>query len=60
MEQINPTRMELIKKKRTYEFRDDKVMELARLELKYDPEGMKGKKRKMKRKNKKNAAQEAA
>jgi len=52
--------MELIKEKRTYEFRDDKVMELARLELKYDPEGMKGKKRKMKRKNKKNAAQEAA
>jgi transposase len=47
--------MALIKDKRTYEYRDDKVRELATLELKYDPEGMKSKKRKMKRKNTKSA-----
>jgi transposase len=51
--------MALIKDKRTYEYRDDKVRELAKLELKYDPEGSKSKKRKMKRKNQKSAGEAA-
>jgi len=52
--------MALIKEKRKYEFRDDKVMELARLELKYDPEGRKNKKKKMKRENQKSVGKKAA
>ncbi len=48
--------MALIKGKRKYEYRQDKVMELARLELKYNPEK---KNKKIRRKDKKGAGEKA-
>lgn len=50
--------MALIKEKRTYELREDKVQEMQRLELKYNPE--KKDKKKSRKKNKKKSLKKAA
>jgi len=50
--------MVLIKEKRTYELRDDKVKEMERLELKYNPD--KEKKKKSRKRNKKKVVKKAA
>jgi transposase len=50
--------MALIKEKRTYELRDDKVQEMERLELKYNPE--KKDKKKSRKRNKKKSLKKAA
>lgn len=52
--------MSLIKDKRKYELRDDKVMELARLELRYKPDKKKRKIKTNVKRNQKKAAKEAA
>ena len=50
--------MALIKEKRTYELREDKVQEMEKLELKYNPD--KKQKKKSRQKNKKKAVKKAA
>jgi transposase len=50
--------MVLIKEKRTYEIREEKVRELERLELKYNPD--KEKKKKSRKRNKKKSLKKAA
>ena len=50
--------MSLIKEKRTYELREDKVQEMEKLELKYNPE--KKDKKKSRKKNKKKSLKKAA
>ena len=50
--------MVLIKEKRTYELREDKVQEMERLELKYNPE--KKDKKKSRKRNKKKTIKKAA
>ena len=50
--------MALIKEKRTYELRDDKVQEMEKLELKYNPE--KKEKKKSRKRNKKKVIKKAA